>query len=168
MITGNVFQNNQLVKTYSLHSNVGFDIYLYEYNSLANQMKKYELRHKMNDVKTKLRKVKDGFILVGDDANTNRYRLVDTVMNFNELIYSSPIKAVEKKGRKQLLFVETLNQMAQSSTDNLTNRIKRRTNSIHTYEYNADGKIVSQIWRDPTGLRTGMQTTNYRYFDANS
>lgn len=104
MITGNVYNDSGRVeKSYHLHSNVGFSIWYYEYDSNGNNTRVYGKSNKGDK--------HDSLI------NQNPYRYIEEITGFNDLISHPEIMELEKKDEKYLLWDRTYDSAGNKLTE---------------------------------------------------
>lgn len=150
MITGNVFENNRIVKTYSLHSNAGFDIYSFEYDTILKQLKNFSFI-----------KEKD---LSDDKINSNPYKDIDTITTFNKLLGVRPIQVIENKSRKKLTSIEKMDSNGNLTTKTFYKPNGKKDKSSVIYEYDKMGQLISEIYQDPI-MKSGFKRTEHTYLE---
>lgn len=150
MITGNVFENNRIVKTYNLHSNAGFDIYSFEYDTILRQLKTFIFI-----------KEKD---LSDDKINSNPYKDIDTITTFNAILGVRHIQLIENKSRKKLTSIENMDSKGNLVTIVFYRPNGKKDKASVIYEYNKMGQLISEIYHDPI-MKSGIKRIEHTYLE---
>jgi hypothetical protein len=153
MIKAQLFnQNNQLVKSYNIHSNAYLSIRHYEYDKAGNNSEVWV--QEINDDTA--------------EVNSNPYRFIFTLTDFKSVLKNPIIKEVESNSRKYLLW--------KNSFDVNNNLIKQveytpagTIASIATYKYSVDNRLLyfSDIYPS-SGLSSSETIYTYKYSPARS
>jgi hypothetical protein len=88
MITAHVYEGERLVRTYELHSNVGFTITDYKYGWLGWRVRAY-IRH-------------DSYDLKQQEINTNPYRYINQIQSLSQLLAHPQVQLLDRRGTKHL------------------------------------------------------------------
>jgi len=99
------YSNGRLLKAYHLHSNAGFTIWYYQYDSLGNNIKVFQQENDYDD--------QDSLI------NKNQYEYISKILTLNDLINHPKIKELESKSNRYLLWersYDTLGNLCQEIT----------------------------------------------------
>lgn len=153
MIQGNVYSPNQrLLKSYYLHSNTGFRIRFYEYDSIK----------KCNSV----------FLIEKKDSaniatNSNPFIYISKIYSFNDLLNFRIIIELEKIGKKTLLYQEFFNEQ-----NNMYKKVYFEKGSVHSttlFEYNQLGKVIHEkYYANSNDYIYNRDETFYNYPDNNT
>jgi len=93
MITGYVYEGERMSRVYELHSNAGFKIKDYSYPWLGWQVQEYARRNTC-DPETELK-------------NHNRFRYIEAITSWKQLVEHPKIQELETRGVKRLLNTRT-------------------------------------------------------------
>lgn len=153
MIQGNVYSPNQrLLKSYYLHSNTGFSIRFYEYDSIK-RINSVFLIEQIESTNT--------------PANKNQFIYISNIYSFNDLLKDKKIIELEKTGKKTLLYQEFFNDL-----NILSKRIYFKNGSVYSttlFEYNQLGKVIHE--KNNTNSNDNIYNrdeTFYNYPDYNT
>lgn len=150
MITGNVFENNRIVKTYSLHSNAGFNIYSFEYDTVLKQLKNFTFTIESD--------------LSDHKINSNPFKDIDTITTFNEILGVRPIQDIENKSRKVLTSIEKMDSNGNLMIKNFYMPNGKKDKPSIIYEYDKMGQLISEIYQNPI-MKFGIKRIEYTYLE---
>lgn len=133
MIEAYKYSDGRLLKAYHLHSNAGFSIWHYQYDSLGNNIKVFQQENDYDD--------QDSLI------NKNQYGYISKILTLNDLINHPKIKELESKSNKYLLWersYDTLGNLCQEVTFSSNGD----TTSIRRYNFDQNNNQVyfNYIW----------------------
>ena len=135
MIEAYEYSNGRLLKAYHLHSNAGFSIWHYQYDSIGNNIKVFQQENDYDD--------QDSLI------NKNQYEYISKILTLNDLINHPKIKELESKSNKYLLWersYDTLGNLCQE----ITFSSNGDTSSIRRYNFDQNNNQVyfNYKWSD--------------------
>jgi hypothetical protein len=128
LISGKFYDSqNRLIKSYNLHSNIGFSISIFEYDSINNVKTEFLIEPKN---------------IIQHEANSNPYRYIAKICSINDLLEFKEIIELEQKSKRQLIKKEYYD-----NSDKLLKTVvfdeRLDTSSTSFYFYNKIGKLIS-------------------------
>jgi hypothetical protein len=127
MIEAFEYNNGKLLKAYHLHSNVGFSIWYYNYDSLGNNIKVFQQENDYDD--------QDSL------QNKNPYGYISKILIINDLISHPKIKELESKSRKNLLWERSYDSLGNLSQE-ITYSSNGDTSNIQRFDYDQSNNQV--------------------------